>query len=247
MDPGRRLPPSCFAAIVPPAATTTCVDRRRRSTGPRRSPFVGDGGDHSRRRRHLHIVAANKLDGLFGLGYAHAQDRLWQMEFQRRIGHGRLSGKCSARRRFRRTVFSAPSVSAAARAAWSSTPGLDEAAGQRVRSRRQCVHHDASRRQAAAGVLPAPIRARTVDRRRRIGLGEDDGVGLERKLFVLRRLHPCDDAFAAAREQSGDRAQLIVALAVPLVSPYASCTPPAGTCADVPDGTVATQRPLALS
>ena len=23
-----------------------------------------------------HIVAANKLDGLFGLGYAHAQDRL---------------------------------------------------------------------------------------------------------------------------------------------------------------------------
>src|ERR1700754_2484545 len=38
-----------------------------------------------------HIIAANKLDGLFGLGYVHAQDRLWQMEFQRRIGHGRLS------------------------------------------------------------------------------------------------------------------------------------------------------------
>src|SRR5258708_5825213 len=38
-----------------------------------------------------HIFAANKLDGLFGLGYVHAQDRLWQMEFQRRVGHGRLS------------------------------------------------------------------------------------------------------------------------------------------------------------
>ena len=38
-----------------------------------------------------HIFAANKLDALFGLGYVHAQDRLWQMEFQRRIGHGRLS------------------------------------------------------------------------------------------------------------------------------------------------------------
>src|SRR4026209_1066146 len=38
-----------------------------------------------------HIIAATKLDGLFGLGYAHSQDRLWQMEFQRRIGHGRLS------------------------------------------------------------------------------------------------------------------------------------------------------------
>src|SRR5690349_3443018 len=38
-----------------------------------------------------HIFAANKKDALFGLGYAHAQDRLWQMEFERRIGHGRLS------------------------------------------------------------------------------------------------------------------------------------------------------------
>jgi penicillin G amidase len=38
-----------------------------------------------------HIFGATKADALFGLGYAHAQDRLWQMEFQRRIGHGRLS------------------------------------------------------------------------------------------------------------------------------------------------------------
>ena len=38
-----------------------------------------------------HIFASTKRDALFGLGYVHAQDRLWQMEFQRRIGHGRLS------------------------------------------------------------------------------------------------------------------------------------------------------------
>jgi len=38
-----------------------------------------------------HISAANAADAMFGLGYAHAQDRLWQMEFQRRIGNGRLS------------------------------------------------------------------------------------------------------------------------------------------------------------
>src|SRR5438105_14242125 len=38
-----------------------------------------------------HIFASNKPDALFGLGYVHAQDRLWQMEFQRRICHGRLS------------------------------------------------------------------------------------------------------------------------------------------------------------
>src|SRR5215471_4315360 len=38
-----------------------------------------------------HIFATTKRDAFFGLGYVHAQDRLWQMEFQRRIGHGRLS------------------------------------------------------------------------------------------------------------------------------------------------------------
>ena len=38
-----------------------------------------------------HIFAATKRDGLYGLGYVHAQDRLWQMEFQRRVGFGRLS------------------------------------------------------------------------------------------------------------------------------------------------------------
>jgi penicillin G amidase len=69
-----------------------------------------------------HIVATNKLDGLFGLGYAHAQDRLWQMEFQRRIGHGRLSEVLGAatvpQDRFLRTI----GFGRAARAAWAATP-----------------------------------------------------------------------------------------------------------------------------
>lgn len=38
-----------------------------------------------------HIYAQNEQDVLFGLGYVHAQDRLWQMEFQRRVGRGTLS------------------------------------------------------------------------------------------------------------------------------------------------------------
>jgi penicillin amidase len=38
-----------------------------------------------------HIFATAKSDAGFGLGYVHAQDRLWQMEFQRRIGFGRLA------------------------------------------------------------------------------------------------------------------------------------------------------------
>ncbi len=39
----------------------------------------------------VHIRAANEHDLFFALGVAHAQDRLWQMEFQRRVGAGRLS------------------------------------------------------------------------------------------------------------------------------------------------------------
>ena len=38
-----------------------------------------------------HVVAHSRDDALYGLGYAHAQDRLWQMEVYRRIGAGRLS------------------------------------------------------------------------------------------------------------------------------------------------------------
>lgn len=38
-----------------------------------------------------HIFAASQADAAYGLGYAHAQDRLWQMEMNRRIGAGRLA------------------------------------------------------------------------------------------------------------------------------------------------------------
>ena len=38
-----------------------------------------------------HIYAKNEADLYFALGYAMAQDRLWQMEFLRRLGHGQLS------------------------------------------------------------------------------------------------------------------------------------------------------------
>jgi penicillin amidase len=38
-----------------------------------------------------HIYASNSHDLFFAQGYAHAQDRFYQMEFSRRIGQGRLS------------------------------------------------------------------------------------------------------------------------------------------------------------
>src|SRR5262245_58757712 len=50
-----------------------------------------------------HVFGKTKLDAYFGLGYAHAQDRLWQMEFRRRVGHGRrtvLAGAGLARAAF---------------------------------------------------------------------------------------------------------------------------------------------------
>src|SRR4051812_4087555 len=38
-----------------------------------------------------HIFARSQDDAYFALGWLHAQDRMWQMDFQRRIGAGRLS------------------------------------------------------------------------------------------------------------------------------------------------------------
>ena len=37
------------------------------------------------------IRASSIADAMFGVGYAHARDRLWQMEFERRVAAGRLS------------------------------------------------------------------------------------------------------------------------------------------------------------
>ncbi len=42
-------------------------------------------------RGMIHVKAANEHDLFFGQAVAHAQERLWQMEFQRRVGAGRLA------------------------------------------------------------------------------------------------------------------------------------------------------------
>ncbi len=45
------------------------------------------------RDRHAipHVTALTFEDAIFAQGFVHAQDRLWQMEFQRRVGAGRLA------------------------------------------------------------------------------------------------------------------------------------------------------------
>ena len=132
-----------------------------------------------------HIFAANKLDALFGLGYVHAQDRLWQMEFQRRIGHGRLSEVLRRRDAARRIASCAPSASAAPHA--RRGPSTPDWAKQQVNAYVAGVnafiatHH-------GAGLPPEFTLLRFEpepwSRRRRRRLGEDDGVGSERELLV---------------------------------------------------------------
>ena len=43
------------------------------------------------------IQAQNDHDAFFALGYVHAQDRMWQMDYKRRLGQGRLSEVLGAR------------------------------------------------------------------------------------------------------------------------------------------------------
>ena len=74
-----------------------------------------------------HIRANDEADALFGLGYVHAQERLWQMDFQRRVAQGRLSEVVGPRGlpadRLLRTV----GLMRAAREAWPKIDGRSRA------------------------------------------------------------------------------------------------------------------------
>ncbi len=105
------------------ARTCICADRFLTSTASCRCSGLSASIDIVRDADAIpHIFAATVPDALFGLGYVHAQDRLWQMEFQRRIGHGRLSEIFGAatvpQDRFLRTV----GFGRAARTAWEQMP-----------------------------------------------------------------------------------------------------------------------------
>src|SRR3954468_3744253 len=74
-----------------------------------------------------HIYAASRRDALFGLGYVHAQDRLWQMEFQRRIGFGRLSEIFGTATVPQDTFLRTVGFGRAANAAWNRMPAWAKA------------------------------------------------------------------------------------------------------------------------
>ena len=63
-----------------------------KTEGEIRVAGIGAAAEVLRDRHGIpHIYAASLEDAHFALGYVHAQDRLWQMEMNRRIGSGRLA------------------------------------------------------------------------------------------------------------------------------------------------------------
>ena len=164
--------------IPGPAARTSgdrcqCVD----GTASRRA-FPRRSRSSATPTRFRTSSPSTKTDALFGLGYVHAQDRLWQMEFQRRdrprpaFGDLRRGDDPAGPLPAHRRLPAAPpgGVGVDAR--------LGEAAAQRLRRR---ASTRSSPRITAAQLPPEFSLLRfepgAVDRRRRHRVGEDDGVG----------------------------------------------------------------------
>jgi penicillin amidase len=72
-----------------------------------------------------HIKAATAQDAWFGLGYVHAQERSWQLEFNRRLMHGELSEVFGSATLETDKLLRALGIMQAAQAQWNGLP--DEA------------------------------------------------------------------------------------------------------------------------
>ena len=90
----RRLA-GAVAALVAVAALGGYAYLRAslpQTTGESRVDGLSAPVEISRDRNGIpHIYARTDADAWFGLGFVHAQDRLFQMEMMRRVGQGRLS------------------------------------------------------------------------------------------------------------------------------------------------------------
>ena len=69
-----------------------------------------------------HVYAGCEADTLFGLGFVHAQDRYWQMEFYRRVSQGRMAEVAGPAALPADRLMRSVGLHRAARAAWESTP-----------------------------------------------------------------------------------------------------------------------------
>ena len=86
------------AGVAGTAAVAALRLPRPRTAGALRLPGLSAPVEVLRDRWGIpHIYACTNDDLFMAQGYIHAQDRLWQMELQRRIGHGRLAEIFGAR------------------------------------------------------------------------------------------------------------------------------------------------------
>lgn len=84
--------PAVVLAAGTAVAGAAFVARRRRRERRRFTTAISDTVTISRDERGVpHIVAANRDDAFFGMGYAIAEDRLWQLDVYRRTALGRLA------------------------------------------------------------------------------------------------------------------------------------------------------------
>lgn len=103
-----------------------------------------------------HVYASDRADAWFGLGWVHAQDRLWQMEWGRRIVRGRVAELLGRRAlpldRFMRTL----GIHRAAEPAWERLPGpAREAVEAYVAGINACLRETGRRLPPEFGVLRA--------------------------------------------------------------------------------------------
>ncbi|MBV6325523.1 penicillin acylase family protein [Duganella violaceipulchra] len=79
------------------------------------------------RQGAAHITASNEHDVYFAMGYAHAQDRLWQLELHRRIAQGRLSEVLGRQALQQDVWFRTLGLYQAAASAWPALSGQAQA------------------------------------------------------------------------------------------------------------------------
>ena len=65
-----------------------------------------------------HVRAMSIEDAMFAQGFVHAQDRFWQMELNRRVGHGRLAEAFGERAFETDKLLRVIGLARAARASW---------------------------------------------------------------------------------------------------------------------------------
>jgi penicillin amidase len=127
----RRFGIAFLALLVAVAVLAVAWWQRVLPAAEGRLEVVGLAGEVSIERDAMGIPTirgANSNAVLFGLGFAHAQDRLWQIETHRRIGAGRLSEAFGPGALDNDKFLRALGVRRAAAAQWARTSGEARAA-----------------------------------------------------------------------------------------------------------------------